>query len=254
MGDGSELTRSGKLIRRLVTPSEGVEAGRRSTTAGGDCRRHSIRGPCRVRLAATAERLSAVELGVSSTSRRGRRPAFGRRSTTNCAATFGRPRGGCDIPALELWTASRSRRRRGGLAKDLRCGQEKSCGRKRHILVDALGLVLAVVVHPANIQDRDGAEAPARRSRQMRYRSPAPAPHLGGQTGYAGLAYPVGTKPPGRLSPYRAGDRETVRRRPWLQGSASPLGRRAHLRLARTIPAHEQGLASFTLPHQREPP
>lgn len=30
-------------------------------------------------------------------------------------------------------------------------------GRKRHIVVDVLGLVLAVVVHPADVQDRDGA-------------------------------------------------------------------------------------------------
>ena len=30
-------------------------------------------------------------------------------------------------------------------------------GRKRHIVVDTLGLPLAVVVHPADIQDRDGA-------------------------------------------------------------------------------------------------
>ena len=30
-------------------------------------------------------------------------------------------------------------------------------GRKRHILVDKLGLLLLVVVHAANIQDRDGA-------------------------------------------------------------------------------------------------
>ena len=30
-------------------------------------------------------------------------------------------------------------------------------GRKRHLLVDVLGLILAVVVHPADIQDRDGA-------------------------------------------------------------------------------------------------
>ena len=29
-------------------------------------------------------------------------------------------------------------------------------GRKRHILVDTLGLILAVVVHAADIQDRDG--------------------------------------------------------------------------------------------------
>jgi putative transposase len=31
-------------------------------------------------------------------------------------------------------------------------------GRKRHLLVDTLGLILHVVVHPANIQDRDGAK------------------------------------------------------------------------------------------------
>lgn len=31
-------------------------------------------------------------------------------------------------------------------------------GRKRHLVVDTLGLLLAVVVHPANVQDRDGAK------------------------------------------------------------------------------------------------
>jgi putative transposase len=31
-------------------------------------------------------------------------------------------------------------------------------GRKRHVLVDTLGLLLFVVVHPANVQDRDGAQ------------------------------------------------------------------------------------------------
>jgi putative transposase len=34
---------------------------------------------------------------------------------------------------------------------------KKIMGRKRHILCDTLGLMLGVVVHPANIQDRDGA-------------------------------------------------------------------------------------------------
>ena len=28
-------------------------------------------------------------------------------------------------------------------------------GRKRHLLVDTLGLILGVVVHPASVQDRD---------------------------------------------------------------------------------------------------
>ena len=31
-------------------------------------------------------------------------------------------------------------------------------GRKRHIVVDTLGLLLTIVVHSANIQDRDGAK------------------------------------------------------------------------------------------------
>lgn len=35
---------------------------------------------------------------------------------------------------------------------------KKVTGRKRHILVDTLGLILLVVVHPADIQDRDGAK------------------------------------------------------------------------------------------------
>ena len=35
---------------------------------------------------------------------------------------------------------------------------KKVTGRKRHILVDTLGLLLRVIVHPADVQDRDGAE------------------------------------------------------------------------------------------------
>ena len=38
---------------------------------------------------------------------------------------------------------------------------EKIKGRKRHILVDTLGLLLSVVVHSADVQDRDGAFARA---------------------------------------------------------------------------------------------
>jgi len=43
-------------------------------------------------------------------------------------------------------------------AARLRRGQERSNGRKRHILVDTLGLLIAVVVHPADIQDRDARQ------------------------------------------------------------------------------------------------
>ena len=34
---------------------------------------------------------------------------------------------------------------------------KKVMGRKRHIVVDTIGMLLAIVVHPADIQDRDGA-------------------------------------------------------------------------------------------------
>ena len=44
---------------------------------------------------------------------------------------------------------------------------KKVTGRKRHILVDTLGLLLNVVVHPADVQDRDGAVELLRRSRRQ---------------------------------------------------------------------------------------
>jgi putative transposase len=37
-------------------------------------------------------------------------------------------------------------------------GKKKVKGRKRHLLVDTLGLLLKVVVHPASVQDRAGAK------------------------------------------------------------------------------------------------
>jgi len=44
---------------------------------------------------------------------------------------------------------------------------KKVKGRKRHILVDTLGLLLDVVVHPADVQDRDGAFMLLRRARRL---------------------------------------------------------------------------------------
>ena len=38
-------------------------------------------------------------------------------------------------------------------------------GRKRHVVVDTLGLLLAVVVHAADVQDRDGAKLVLKRMR-----------------------------------------------------------------------------------------
>ncbi len=59
---------------------------------------------------------------------------------------------------------------------------KKVKGRKRHLVVDTLGLPLKVVVHPADIQDRDGA-------RQVLERLQDDCPHLcvvWGDSGYQG--------------------------------------------------------------------
>jgi putative transposase len=45
---------------------------------------------------------------------------------------------------------------RGGVERGYDAGK-KTSGRKRHILVDTIGLVLLAVVHSAGLQDRDGA-------------------------------------------------------------------------------------------------
>jgi putative transposase len=47
---------------------------------------------------------------------------------------------------------------------------KKVSGRKRHILVDTLGLILVAVVHAANIQDRDGARLVLEKAKRLRFR------------------------------------------------------------------------------------
>ena len=49
-----------------------------------------------------------------------------------------------------------SRAKRGSALDPEGCRHEVT-GRKRHILVDTLGLLLSVAVHPANLHDREGA-------------------------------------------------------------------------------------------------
>lgn len=59
---------------------------------------------------------------------------------------------------------------------------KKVKGRKRHILVDTMGLLLIVVVHAASIQDRDGAKLVLEQAQQ---RFPRLA-HIWADGGYAG--------------------------------------------------------------------
>jgi len=83
--------------------------------------------------------------------------ASGRPPTTASATRPASPRAGRPNPAPQRWTARRSSppttRGSGGATRG-----KKINGRKRHVLVDVLGLLLAVVVTPASKQDRDGAK------------------------------------------------------------------------------------------------
>jgi putative transposase len=64
-------------------------------------------------------------------------------------------------PQPALWTrkASKWRLKMAPQAGQRGCDAGKqTTGRKRHVLLDTLGLMWLLVVHPANLQDRDGAK------------------------------------------------------------------------------------------------
>src|SRR5712691_139053 len=71
-------------------------------------------------------------------------------------------------PRREIWTAIFSQAKTGCQWRylphdlppwaDVYDAGKKIKGRKRHLVVDTLGLLLVVVVHCAGIQDRDGAK------------------------------------------------------------------------------------------------
>jgi putative transposase len=79
----------------------------------------------------------------------------GSRSTACCASRSGSGRGDGQRPAQPSWTARASRPPNGGLhGYD---GAKRVNGRKRHLLVDTLGLVIKVDMTAADVGDRDGA-------------------------------------------------------------------------------------------------
>ena len=120
-------------------------------------------------------------------------------------------------------------------------GGKKVSGRKRHLLVDTLGLVMAIKVHEADIQDRTGAVLLLRDLPNVFPRMG----HVWADAGYTGklasdiktylgwVAGDLGAK--GCTSKTRGGA-ERVR------GAEAPLGGGADLRLVGKIAADGQGL------------
>ena len=101
---------------------------------------------------------------------------------------------------------------------------KKVTGRKRHILVDTLGLLLSVVVHPADVQDRDGA----RWSSIARTRRLFPfIERIFADAGYQGPKMASGRRRDRQLE---VRDRQAQRTAP-LRRAAQALDRRANARL-----------------------
>ncbi|WP_090097444.1 MULTISPECIES: transposase [Lentzea] len=102
----------------------------------------------------------------TSVSPPGRRSASHSCRRTRCVTGSGWRRGGWRRRRRQSWTRSRCAPRRpwagprGGWD-----GGKKVAGRKRHIAVDTMGLLLAVLVTPASTQDRVAARSLLRRMR-----------------------------------------------------------------------------------------
>ena len=111
---------------------------------------------------------------------------------------------------------------------------KKIKGRKRHILTDTNGLLVAATVHEADIQDRDGA-VPLLAS----IRRPFPwLRHVFADGGYAGAKLETALA----ASALDAGDRQALGRRQGLRAVATALGGRAHPGLAQPQSPPRQGL------------
>ena len=110
---------------------------------------------------------------------------------------------------------------------------KKIKGRKRHIVTDTLGLLIGLVVHGADIQDRDGAPAVLNSIRHS-------FPWLRLRRRW--LCRTQTHRRPAQDRGLDHGNHQTLGRRQGLRGPPPTLGRGAHLRMARAMPASCQGL------------
>jgi len=111
----------------------------------------------------------------------------------------------------------------GGVGYD---AAKKIKGRKRHLLVDRLGLVLAVFITPANRTERDGGQVPVGEGSWMALLA---ADALGGRGLHRGGVCQLGK---GDSAKSEGGGGETLGCRQGVQSAAEALGGGAHLWLA----------------------
>jgi hypothetical protein len=112
---------------------------------------------------------------------------------------------------------------------------KKVKGRKRHLLTDTDGRLVAAVVHEADIQDRDGAPLVLA---TVRYLHPW-LRHVFADGAYSGTKLDTTLD---KIGPMDHRDRQAFRYRPRLCRLAAALGCRVHSRLAQSQPTACQGL------------
>jgi transposase len=115
---------------------------------------------------------------------------------------------------------------------------KKIKGRKRHIVTDTLGFMVGLVVHGADVQDRDGAVEVLK---SIRTRYPW-LRHVFADDGYNGQKLKEQLGELGRWT------LEIIKRSDLAKGFEllpRPMGGRAHLRMARSLPASRQGLRAI---------
>jgi transposase len=130
------------------------------------------------------------------------------------------------------------------------CGDDagkKIKGRKRHIVTDTRGLLVGVLIHAASIQDRDGAP-------EVLNSGPRPMAVFAPRLRRRRLGRRQGASRARRQGALDAGDHQALRQGPGVRGSAPPMGRRANLRLARSMPPARPGLGENHRLRDRLPP
>jgi putative transposase len=144
--------------------SQGGEVGSSADRPAMDCERDFVSRSHGLPMAADASRISQLENGVYSVLavaqwvwknvhdalRRMVRKAAGKKPT----------------PSVAIVDSQSVRTAEGGEFRGYDAGK-KITGRKRHIAVDTLGLICAVVVHAASWQDQDGAHLVAQALRDF---------------------------------------------------------------------------------------
>ena len=109
-------------------------------------------------------------------------------------------------------------------------------GKKRHILVDTQGLLLHAIVHPADIQDRDGGIVLL----STLFGLFPFLKRLFADSAYAGPVFHAALAK--ILNATRNRNRQAFRLRQRLRRSAAPMDRRTHNCMAQSLPPPRQGL------------